>query len=1363
MADGRPIGLPPAWWFSASTYAAIGLFGLLLLAVALYRNSLPGVPDADYLRIGLAVAGGSLSMLGLGRWSVLRRYPGGGRRRPEPKQPPSAEGRVPYQSYNAPPDARAPRRKVAPPFDSVSRGPYRSRRAGAPLVAGVAALVLVSILVAGLSFPPAPGASAGPSAAHSLPAALHAPEGSPPARAVSAAINCVPGIYPVYGPVDGFNPPLPKYADQSPCKISHDEVHASFSSPVPGSGQDVLFPIHLPASGSYLPDEVYSDIYLGMVVKGDSASVDGQSYASVEMTPGVATNGSTDWNVAVVVWSLLLNNSCGSGLNFTWKGGYGCVVLDLKNGPHTLLSSVPGGSNANVTFMGSATQSTEPLRVYFNDTTDSNLSAAWTLTAAATGTYAFQPYYATACPDACLLNWTMPFGLGEGVDLCDNGLCTSYNATLQLGAPPFEIGSPEYWNGLAYAGDYRYVALESSTGACGAVGGVPPCTPDGQAGDYPTLTFNGTTLDFAGNYSYATETFGGATHEFNAFATETDFEPLFLDELANSSRVGYVAPGSPLNVSVRAQGLGTVRWVNLSYVLPGGLPTNESMHLVSGVASNGYYNATVPGTGPDGTISYRASATDEAGAIVMLPASGDPAATVNRTKIPTVTVGEYVVPGSCGGISINGSAFAANGSSDRTLAGAYAIDASGCYPYAFTGWTTTGGVSVVGSGASARVIARSNGTVTAHFGFYHPLDSISLAFSPTTCGEIGLNGSVYPATGSAQGVSLRDDANYSLSVAACGGDSFAGWIASNPANLTIVGPVLSLHGNGTITATFVPTATSYPIVFYTTPSACGGVRLGSAGYSTGEAVNLLAGSGYSIGPDPCYGWGFAGNVSTSGSVSVSGGDLTVSGAGTVSYSYYKLTLVSVLTSPSGCGGVEWDGVFESGGAVLNVTNHTVHNLTGSPCAGYYLGSLVTSGGVSLTGSIATVNGPGSILAVFRPGVQQYYVGFETNPSTCGAIEFDGTPFSNSQYVDVLPDTIHTIHAVPCAGYGLVNWSKSGSIGVPLGPVASGLAYVNGSGSILATFHPLVTVSIATSPTDCGSVTIAPLHDPADAVAYPNGSVATLPEYALYVITPDPCAHDHLSSWEATGGASIANGTLDLTGAAIIAAIFVPTLYPVSVAIAPAACGLLTIGSIPYSNGSWLNLTAGAYPYATTVCAGFELTALTASGGVNLSGTSLIVTGPGAVNLTLGAIPPALALYAPSSSVAGLVASFRASVAVPVPPYNYTYDWTFGDGTSLATPSNFTSHTYGTPGTYEVSVTVHDPFGRSASAFANVTIVSSAGASGAAIGATGYAVIGLAVVVVAAALVYAAVNARRGRRAEPPTSDDSEAPPAPEGP
>ena len=1332
MPDRRVAGPPPAWWFSAATYAGIGTVGVLLLATSLYRFDLGGIAYAGDVRLGFAVAGGALAMLGFGRWNVLRHYPGGGRRRPERRRP---EPPPPFQSYVPPPrtDER-PQRKAAPPLGRMTVGGARRAPAPAWSVAVVGVLALIGLVVSGLPLPVAPA-----SAPAHAPAAPATPAVAPPTRAnpPPAGISCTP-LYPIYYPLGTLFPLLPKYSSQSPCHISHDEVHASFSSIVPGSGDAVEFPVHLPGSGNNSTAGTYADFYLGMVVKGDPFSVDGQEYAALVFAPSLNVQGATVWSLSIAIWSLELNTSCSNGLNFTWRGYYGCENDDVGSGlGDSIATGVPGNASTNVTFVGSATQTSRPLEIYFNDSTDPSDSTSWTATAKETGSYLFQPYYTTACPDKCLLNWSMPLGLGEGVDLCDYSGCFSYNATTQLGSPPFEVGAPRFWNGLNYTNDYYYVSLESSTGACGAVGGVAPCTPDAEAGIYPGFTFNGTTLDFGGNYSFATEDFGGSLHQFNAYATSTDFVPLFLDELTNTSRAGYVAPGDPLNVSVRAQALGTVRWVNLSYAVPGEQPMNASMSLVYGNATEGIYNGTIPASGNNGTITFRAVATDAANATVALPIVGTPPDSVSRTPIPTISIGLTVVPAGCGGISLNGAAALPNGSTGHLLAGVYPIEATGCYPYAFVGWQTTGGTTIAGTGPTAELTAHTNGTVTARFVSYHPLDSLTLEWDPSTCGETILNGSFYAASGSAQYVQLRDAGSYSLYAESCGGDSFEGWSVSNPANLSILGTNLTLHGNGTLTASFVTTSTSFPVVFETDPSTCGGVDLYHVGYTNGESVNLPAGNAYPVGPDPCAGYGYAaGNVTTAGSVSVSGGTLSVSGAGTVEYFFYKLTLVDIVTSPVGCGGVDWDGVLEAGGAVLNVTNHTVHSVTAEPCAGYYTERLAISGDLVLSGSVITVNGPGTVEAVFRAGVQTFFVGFITYPATCGAIVFDGSSYANAQFADVLPESVHTVSASPCAGYGLVQWVMSGSIAV-----VGDIAYVNSSGSIEAVFHPLVPVDIGTDPGTCGAVVIA-------GTAYANGSTAMLPENAVYSVGAAPCSHDVLSYWVTTGGATIANGTLDLSATAIVVAVFVPALYPITVSIEPGSCGQVTVGTVDYSNGANLSLPAGPYFLAGSLCPGFELLAWHTTGGLTISGGSLIVTGPGNLTEVAGPIPPTVSVTVPATTGVGAATFFAATIQVPVPPYNYSYNWSFGDGTTAVTPSNFTSHTYASTGTYTVTVTVHDPYGRVAVASGSVTVVSGAVASNYGIGTTGLVLIVVAALVVVAGAVVAVVQARRARRAAP---------------
>jgi PKD domain len=1341
----RPV--PPR--FSPSTYAGIGVLGVALLVVGIWYTVLQGVPDAGYLRIVIAIVGGYLAAIGWIRWYQTREEPRRPSRAPTTRRD-SVPGFPSLEIYSPGEEdrARPPEGQVA----SVRRLP-RASRAGRWTVVAILA-VLAALTLSGLS--PTAFVSSGanpapaPALASSAPSARTvAPTPSGPA-AVTPSIMCIAGIYPVYTSVSGLYPPLPLYIDQKPCHVVHDEVHETFSSNTPLSGQRLRVPVYLP-NGSQA--SLYNDFYVGMVVGGNASSVDGQSYAEVIFQP-YTTGTTSTWNVTLAVWSLYLNTTCPTGVNMTWEGYYGCIANDLGGGAGQVLETgVPGGQFTNLTLVGNASAPTLPLRLMFNDSTNANYSVHYNFTKAATGTDTFYPYYDSSCPDACLLNWSMPFGLGIGVDLCDSSFptCFSYNTTSQLSMPPIEVGSPEYWLptslGGSYTGDYRFVAPESATGACSGQGAVPACDPAAQAGVYPFFSFNGSALNFGTNWSYTTQDWGGAVFEFNGAGTLTDDTPLFLDQFTNNSRAGYLAPGAVLNVSVRVQDLGTISLVNLSYTLPGGSPINETMVAnPGGTASNATYNTTIPSVGADGPITFRVWASNYAGALVALPTIGTPAASVLRGPVPSFQITADTSPTTCGGVSLNGSGYRASGTIFTLLAGTYTAKTNGCYSYLFQGWQASGGVTVTGSGTTVTVSAHGNGTVTADWQYVRPIYTVTLNFDPSSCGSITLSGQTYNAPGTFY-VPLFGNGTYTLLQSPCGGDSFAGWNVSSPRALSILGTSLTLLGNGTLTANFVPTSTSAPILFLTNPATCGGVALRGVGYPNGSSISLTAGT-YPIGPDSCSGYGWAGNVSTTGGLSVANGQLTVTGGGTVTYDYYQLTLVTILTYPTGCGGILWDGLAVPGGAVLNVTNHTDHSIASDPCAGSYLIGYVVTGNVTLLGSVVEVDGPGSVEAIYRAGTPSFFVGFITSPSGCGNIVFNGTPYDNAEYVDVTPNSVVPIGTVACSDYGFVSWVLSGGI-----QIAGGRAYVNQSGAIEAIFHPLVSVLVETTPSDCGEVNLS-------GALYVNGMTALLPDNAVYSISAVPCLHETLSTWVTSSGGIVANGTISLVAAAIVTAVFVPAVYSVGLFVVAGGCGQVTVNNVAYSNNTTLSLLAGTYSLASDLCAGYQLENWSTTGGLSVNASGLIVNGSGAVTEQGVAVPPTLTISAPATASSGSSVLFSVKVAVPVPPYDYNYTWSFGDGGTATTSAGFTSHTYASPGTYLVRVTVIDPLHRTASSSTNVTVLAASNGPTFSVGTTTLLVLVGVIALLAIAIVAALWTRRRASQpaedAAPPTGD-----PAPE--
>jgi hypothetical protein len=1337
-------------------YAALGVIGIALFVAGIWEQVLAGLPYAEYARFAVAIAGGVLAMFGLGRWNAARKRP---TLRGPARVPSPADEFPSMEIYSPETPGKSPRR----PKTGTS-GTLRHERRPTPAPAGVllAAALLVAIAVLLVSNIPLTAASA--TTAPSPTASSPPLESGPPAPRAAPASTGTPPIpvcsivYPPgYSPIAGLYPPLPNYALQSPCKVDHDEVHLTFASPNVGSGEQVKIPLYLPQEGDPGQQTTYSDFYVGMVVKGDPNSVGGQSYAEVQFDP-VFDRGVFTWNVSLAVWAFQLDSNCVFGdyvgMNLSYENQFACVHDDLGDGGGVRLGhGLAGGQWANVTFIGSSTIGTQPLSVFFNDSTTPSESKNFTLTSAKTGTDTFQPDFAAACPSNCVLNWSTPFGLGLGTDLCEYPGCFSFNGTAQLGNPPFEVGSPEYWSGLSYSKDYELLGPSSASGACSSAPNVVPCDPYAVSGSYPLYTFNGTMLNFGTVWPWTTEDFGGASQEFNAFGTLNQFVPLFVDEGSNSSRADYVAPGIGLNVSARVQDLGHIASVNLSYVLPGGSPTNVSMSLTSGTSADGTYNGTVPGIGPNGTISFRIWATNAAGDVVGLPAYGSSPYSVVRSAIPEVTVDLDTAPASCGGLSLSGGPVEPNGTSRTVLAGFYSLATHGCYPYRFVGWSTTGGVTVQGSSQTARITVHSNGTVLATWVYYRPYDHVDLAWTPSGCGSIDLNGSFYAAA-SGLAARLLDGGTYLLGESACTGDAFSGWTVAPGGNLSILGDHVTVTGNGTLTATFVPAAGAVLVQFITVPSSCGGILVEGAGYPTNDTLNLTAGTPYPIAPDPCAGYGFDGNVSTTSGITVSNGELTATEAGTVTYSYYKLTLVTVATTPTTCGGILWDGSFYASGSILNVTNHTDHSLAPSPCADHYLeGTFAVTGNLSLEGTTVAVNGPGSIEATYLSGTPRYYLGFQTDPTTCGGIVFGGLSYTNSQFVELAPDSQATVSVFPCAGYGFVGWTTSGT-GVS---VVGNVVYVNSSGSLLAIFHPLVTVVVYTTPAACGGVRIA-------GTDYSNNATFLLPDGATYPIAPEACPYYALSSFVTSAAATIANGTLTLSGAATITAAFVPALYGLTLVVEASGCGSIVLGSVVYGNGSTVSLPVGAYSIAPDLCAGYELTAWDVTGNVSEHGSpvgTLTVNGPGTVTEIGAAAPPELALAAPSSAPVGTPVQFGATIAVPIPPYDYNFTWSFGDGTNLSTPSNETSHAYAAPGTYVVRVTALDPLGRTVTNETNVTIVSTSGAPALSVSPLDLAIILAAAVLIVAAAVAMVILGRRDRDADAAVANEAAETPVPD--
>jgi hypothetical protein len=1153
---------------------------------------------------------------------------------------------------------------------------------------------------------------------------------------------------PAYTPVNGFYPPTPNQNGQT-CAgpIVQDMIHGSFTSNVRGSGERWKEAIYLPTNGTPGQPFEYQDVYLGMVVAGDPASMYRQSYLEVVFTPTSAgPNTTVTWSVSAAVWAA--HNSTGGGnctdaAPFIWNWSDWCLQNMIQSGNGLLgPSGLYGGTWYNVTFDG-VVGAASGMWVWANDSTDTSDNFSFQLNTTTTGGFAYEPFFNDSCNDLCFLNWSYPIGLGIGWDICPDDSpgfapCDTYNQTVWDGANPVEFGPPEFWvNASAgYGGDYQYFAPMSASGECSSSAVTPVASCNnynafGGTGFYPFFSWNGTLLNFGDEFPWTVNDMGGEyTEYYQTGAVQHDIVPLFLERMTNDSHGGYVLPNTALNVSATVSDLGTVRSAEVEYSLNSATPVAVPMSLVSGNSERGTYNGTVP-AGANGWINYTLLVINNAS--MNITAKG----TVYRGPLPHFSVTVVTQPQSCTTATVNGSVDH-NGTILSLTPGTYAVSTTSCYPYQFGKWLPSPGLRVANQSAiSTNLTVTRSGSITANWTYVRPDVQVTFATAPTSpCGTVVIDNQTYgQGFSSVASILYGRPANLSLPTG-CGGESFAGWTFVG--NFTILGLVLLPGGNGTLTANFVPSLSGNTLSFLTNPSTCGGILYRGAGYTGGEQLSVNS-TAYPVAPLPCAHYGFEQFVTTGGA-SLSGGNLTVTSAGTIQEDNFVLTEVTLLMFPGSCT-VTFDGTVYGNDSVLVVANNSTHTITQNPCAGYYPFSITPTLGLSLYGDLLTVNTSGTVLSNWLFGSSSQFLEFQTDPGNCGTITFGGGTWSNTNYTNVPQNASGPITAHPCANYGFVRWVPSPGL-----QISNGIAYINASGSILAVFRPIAPVSIQTTPSNCGTVSV-------NGVAYASNSTAILTEDYPYPVTPLPCAHYSFVGWSDTVGATIVNGTLYLASEAILTANFGPTPYIVQVGINPGTCGSLYVNGIPETNGTNVTLPYGTYPLRAAPCLGNLLVGYNATGGVQVVGSTISVGANGTINATYRPVPPTVTISVPSSSFAGDIVTLAATVAVLVPPYTYNYSWTFGDGAATTTPANFTSHTYNQPGTYTVTVVVHDPYGRNATASATIQVVASSATTSLSIPASTAVILALLIIAVVALLAVAAWRRR------PPTAQPVEATPA----
>jgi hypothetical protein len=192
------------------------------------------------------------------------------------------------------------------------------------------------------------------------------------------------------------------------------------------------------------------------------------------------------------------------------------------------------------------------------------------------------------------------------------------------------------------------------------------------------------------------------------------------------------------------------------------------------------------------------------------------------------------------------------------------------------------------------------------------------------------------------------------------------------------------------------------------------------------------------------------------------------------------------------------------------------------------------------------------------------VGFNVHPTSCGAISWDGQPYSNGT-LGFYPPGVYLAQAGPCTGFSFEGWSGSGGV-VPLGiELLDTEVSLNASGTLTATFVPVYSISVGVNPILCGPIQLgAALLGPDAVINLTSGD---------YAVLAPSCFSMTFSIWQTSGDVSVqektnASTSVMVSGSGRIVATYVPRMGSSTYPFLEAFGTGLAIGAIALAT-AWL--------------------------------------------------------------------------------------------------------------------------------------------------------------------------------------------------
>jgi hypothetical protein len=408
------------------------------------------------------------------------------------------------------------------------------------------------------------------------------------------------------------------------------------------------------------------------------------------------------------------------------------------------------------------------------------------------------------------------------------------------------------------------------------------------------------------------------------------------------------------------------------------------------------------------------------------------------------------------------------------------------------------------------------------------------------------------------------------------------------------------NGNVTESITFTK---QYRLTTSVRPSIAGMVDPNSSWFNASSAVSLgaLANSTFAF-----RSW--AGNGSGSYNGTSNPTEVVMSGPITEQATFVNSTTYRLTFASSGLpSGTSWtvalNGLERSSGAAnvtFNVTNgsytYAVETpITGAPGVEYTVSP--DGGSFSVDGVNLTV--PAAFITEYR---------LTTNFVTAGS----GSVSPPTGWFAA--GTRVNVSAVPATGDAFTSWMGSGP-GSYTGRNDPAAVTMEGPVIETANFtsisHPTFPVLFGILPGGSGNITF-------NGQSYSSGQSVAVPA-GVYSISQVPSTGWEFGQWTVGGGVALGPGTANVTGAGWVNATYA-AVHLVSIVTAPTSCGVVSVAGNVYGDGASVALVNGTYPIAASACGNYSVVSLVGTGGAQVGGKQLQVTGSGSVVATFAQHP-----------------------------------------------------------------------------------------------------------------------------------------------